>query len=77
MLACLQLLVSVGYSGNVIATTSAGVTGWQFAFTTVGQLGEPAQVTQVANVGDWVVYSSTTGVAVAYTPALFANQFHT
>ena len=77
MLACLQLLQPFGYTGAVTVTVQGAVVTWTMTFQTPAQQFPGQEDQQVAVVGSWVVYSSTTGTASAYNPAQFAAVFHT
>lgn len=77
MLTALALLVTVGYSGQIIAAVQGGVTTYSMQFMNTGQTSTDAEGIQTVLIGGWVVYSSVTLEAIAYTAAQFAAVFHT
>ena len=77
MLAVLQLLQPFGYTGAVTLTVQNSVVTWTLTFQTPAASFPGQMDQQVAAVGAWVVYSSTTGTAIAYSAAQFAVIFHT
>lgn len=77
MLTALGLLLTVGYSGEVIGTVEGQVANYILQFGLINPTVAGAQGQQSVAVGGWVVYSSITLEAVAYTAAQFATVFHT
>lgn len=76
MLSVLSLLTPT-YAGSVASTIVNGASVYAFTFSNQVTTSPDVGNTQTAHVGDWVVYSSTTGLAIAYTAAQFAVIFHT
>ena len=76
MLAILGLLTPT-YEGSISSTIVAGAAVYAFTFQNVVTTSPDVNNIQTAHIGDWVVYSSVTGLAIAYTAAQFAVIFHT
>jgi hypothetical protein len=70
-------LITPTYQGSVSSTIVAGAAVYTFTFMNVVTTSPDVNNTQVAHVGDWVVYSSVTGLAIAYTATQFNLIFHT
>jgi hypothetical protein len=76
MLSILTLL-GPAYTGSVTSSVVANVLTWTLTFQTPASQFPGQEDVQVAVVGNWVVYSSTTQTAIAYNATQFAQVFHT
>ena len=70
-------LITPTYAGSVSSTIVAAAAVYTFTFSNQVTTSPDVNNVQTAHVGDWIVYSSVTGLAIAYTAAQFATIFHT